>query len=447
MNDKTEQTAKGRVIIPYGRSVMALVVAHSLGKKGIEVIGSDSIDYTVLSFSNQVKKYFVYPDPLKNTEDFIDAMIKKIEEYKPTDGTPYVLMPIYKDTELFAKYKDRFPSYIKIACPEFETISKLQPKNHFAETMEELGLSSPKSWLPEDLAQLKELIETEIEFPILIKPYDQAGGRGVKKAKNKKELLDLWNENLKKYRQNSVIQEIIDGKDYCLTALFDHGECRASMAYRNLHRFPAESGAGILRETVDDSRFREVAIPLMKSLKWNGVAEFDFLWNEQDNMTPSLIEVNTRFWGGLFQSVESGIDFPWLLYKLAVDGTVENAGEARIGTRTKMPYIWLISAVRDVVKSKEDFKEIEKQGHMALEKLKDGDVIEGLKGYSRYFSAYIVEAFNFPKKISKFKQVLELGRTARNEFLSSDDPNVAFGVLFILSSLLKHGNLPDEVRF
>ena len=39
----------GRAIVMYGQSLMALEIAHSLGERGIEVIGCDDVDFTVLS--------------------------------------------------------------------------------------------------------------------------------------------------------------------------------------------------------------------------------------------------------------------------------------------------------------------------------------------------------------------------------------------------------------
>ena len=443
MNDKDLED--GRVILPYGRSVMALVAAHSLGKKGVEVIGCDSVDFTILSFSSHVSDYFVYPDFLKDEDAFVDFMIDKIKEFKPEDSRPYVLMPVYKDNDVLARHKEKFEPYIQVAAPDIEAIDKLHPKDNFARTMQALDVSSPKTWLPE---REEELQDMNMPFPALIKPYNQIGGRGIHKVNNLEELVKYWQENKRKYDQKSLIQELADGEDYCLTALFDHGECKASMAYRNVHRFPpTDSGAGILRETVPDKRFKKIASDLMKPLEWNGVAEFDFLWDEREDSTPVLIEVNTRFWGGLFQSVESGIDFPWLLYKLTVTGEVEDVSEATIGTRTKMPYIWLISAVKDAISSEEDFKRIEAKGQEALGQLKDGDAWEGLKGYSAYISDYLGETLNVTKKAKKLNKALEIGRTAQNEFLNSDDPYAAFGVLFILGSLIRHGELPQEVRF
>lgn len=51
-----------------------------------------------------------------------------------------------------------------------------------------------------------------------------------------------------------------------LTAICDHGEIITSMAYKNLYQFPRDTGAGIMRETIDDKPFLETARKLLKSL-------------------------------------------------------------------------------------------------------------------------------------------------------------------------------------
>lgn len=435
----------GRVIIPYGRSVMALVVAQSLAQKGVEVIGCDSVYFHVLSFSKHVKEDFIYPDPEKDEEAFLDFMLEKIEHYRPSDGRPYVLMPIYRDVQLFAKHRGRFPDYIKIAAPDYEAIDKLESKDRFAETVEELDVSAPKTWRPEDDEAFADLLD-DLPFPILIKPYDQAGGRGIHTAQNKSELKQLWHDNKQKYQQESLLQEVVEGQDYCFAGLFDDGVCKAGMAYRNVHKFPAESGAGILRETVECNRLQEIAQDLMGPLKWNGVAEFDFLWNGEEDMPPKMIEVNTRFWSGVFQTVKSGIDFPWLLYELTVSGHVENAPAAKIGTRTKMPYIWLYSALQDVFSDNEELEDIERRGQLAWQRMKDGHIIQGVKEYSQFLYDHAGESLNFPKKMDKIRKAWKQGEGAHDELLNEDDPYVAFGLLFILGSLIRHGELPQEIR-
>lgn len=446
MAETQENLTKGRVIIPYGRSIMALVAAHSLGKKGAEIIGCDSVDFTVLSFSRYVTANFIYTDPKKDEEKFIADILAKVKKYKPEDNRPYVLMPVFNDTFLFAKYRDRLEEHIKIAAPDYNALLKLGTKDRFAETVKALGVPVPETRLPETRQELENIAD-EIEYPVLIKPYNQVGGRGIHKVDNSEELLTYWDKNLEKYSQKSLIQDFATGKDYCLTTLFENGELKASMAYRNLHRFPVQSGAGVMRETVDDTRFVDVACKLMKPLKWNGIAEFDFIWDECEESTPALIEVNTRFWGGLFQSVESGIDFPWMLYRLTVDGHVEKAGKASIGTKTKVPYVWLISAIKDVTRSDEKFEQIRQKGKTAAEKMKQGKFLDGLKDYSIYLTQYVTESFNFPRKIKQLQQAIKTGKQARNELFNGEDPYAAFGILFIIGSLIRHGHLPEELKF
>jgi len=54
--------------------------------------------------------------------------------------------------------------------------------------------------------------------------------------------------------------------------------------------------------------------------------------------TPYLIEVNARFWGSLQLAVDAGVDFPWMLYRLAAGESVPPVDSYRIGIRNR----WLL---------------------------------------------------------------------------------------------------------
>lgn len=451
MNDKKhkgfskEDLSKGRVIVTYGRSLMALVSAHSLGCKGVEVISGDSIGFTVSSFSKHTVDNFIYTDPEKDPAQYLDDIEEAAKRFKPDDDRPYVLMPTYKDTKLLAENRDRFDGLIEIAAPDYESIVKLNSKDDLARTLEAHDISAPQTWLPQSREELEDLAP-DLDYPVIIKPYAQAGGRGIHKVDNAKELVELWDDNQSKYDQNSLVQAISDGEDYCLTGIFEQGELRGSMAYKNMYTFPEESGAGIMRETVDDGPLMAVASDLMKALEWNGIAEIDFLWDGNPDNTPELLEVNTRFWGGLFQSVDSGIDFPWMLYELTVLGRVETSGKPDIGSRTKMPYLWLAAAMKDIMDDSEARAVIEKQGKEALDRIKDGEILGGIQDYASYLSALLGHNLDFSSHAKKVDAVIKLGKSARSEVVDSDDPYAAFGVLFILDSLIRHGHLPSELK-
>src|SRR5690606_31194986 len=129
---------------------------------------------------------------------------------------------------------------------------------------------------------------------------------------------------------------------YCFCALCKDGEIVAHMAYRNLRGYTKGSGSGVLRETVDVAEFLPEARKLLRAVKWDGVCEIDYRWTGEPDDAPYLIEVNARFWAGLYQSLASGVDFPWLLFQLAAFGECETPDPAEIGLKTKVPMLWLI---------------------------------------------------------------------------------------------------------
>jgi len=55
-----------------------------------------------------------------------------------------------------------------------------------------------------------------------------------------------------------------------------------------------------------------------------------------------MIDINPRFWGSLAQGIASGVDFPYLLFKIAIDGDVEPVD----GFRTNVMTRWIGGDIR-----------------------------------------------------------------------------------------------------
>ena len=63
-----------------------------------------------------------------------------------------------------------------------------------------------------------------------------------------------------------------------------------------------------------------------------------------------LLEINGRFWGSLQLAVDAGIDFPYLLYRLAIDGDVEPVLTYDVGVRLRWwlgDVDWLLLRLRE----------------------------------------------------------------------------------------------------
>lgn len=420
---------------------MALTAVHSLGRRGIEVIGCDDVDMTVLSFSRHVSDYFTHAPYQDDMDQYLDDLEENIRKFKPEDDRPYLLMPMFRDAKILAKHRKRFEGLITITSPDFDGINQVNPKDVFAKTCENMGLDIPRTRQPSDLQAL-EAMKDDIEFPILIKPVDDVGGRGIHKAKDFAELSELYEESLASYSTPPLVQEVIDGEDYCLSTLCDNGKIVGQMAYKNLHQFPRDSGAGIMRETVDETPFIETAQKLLGGLKWHGIAQIDFRWSGRAEDPAYLIEVNPRFWAGLFHSVESGVDFPWLLYQLIAEGSVRDHSNVEIGAKTKVPGLWTISALQDIVESETHFDQLKQTWQQTWDANND---ISWREKFSRLGDA-LKDSVDGKDIFTKIKEMHETGKDAKSEFHSDDDPFTGLGVLFVASSLLKHGKLPPEIK-
>lgn len=438
----TDESQQGRAVVTYGRSLIALMIAQSLGPRGIDIIGCDSVDLTVLSFSKFVSKNFVYTPPAKCEGQFIEDLLRIVKQNKPDDGRPYVLIPAFDDAKVIARHRDRFKDHIIVACADYEAIDRVHPKDHFAATTSELDLESPKTWMPKDESELAQCLE-EIEFPVFIKPPNDVGGRGVSKQSNKSDLQAAFQELSEQYPGEQIlIQSLADGLEYCFCGLFDQGKLIASMVYHNLQKFPLESGPGVVRETVDSDRFDAIAKKLMKPLTWHGVVEIDFMWDEHENSTPIMIEVNPRFWQGLDHSIESDVDFPWLLYQLFVSGHVESDDEAIIGQTTIVPGLSTMARLEGFVGEALNFDDLEKKWPEIRKHLKRRNLAKA----AELFKDALGGSFSLNQAVSKFGVMLGEAEEADKISYSEDDPLIALGVLYVLASLVRHGELPPEIR-
>ena len=430
----------GRVIITYGRSLMALVIARSLSERGVEVIACDDVGMTVCSFSRHVQETFTVAPWDTEPEQFLQDLETAVLEYAPSDGRPYVLMPVFREIDLIARNRARFEPAIKLAAPPIASIELVMPKNRLTALAKEHGLDIPETWIPDSFEALAELAP-QLVYPIIVKPADGAGGRGVSGVNTAEDLKS--NAAELGFDPPPLIQECIDGDDYCVAVLARAGELKAIMAYRNLTRFPREAGAGAVRETVDAEPFREAAEKLLAATAWDGVAQLDFRWSGNAKDPPKLIEVNARFWAGIFHSVDSGVDFPWLLYRQTVGEDVAIHDDADVGSTTKTSGAWLLAAIEDVAASDPHFNAASEAWSEAKSKIKSGEVLAAFENAGKA----VKETFSLKTATEELRHALRALKDAPSELSEAKDPLVGLGALFVLSSLVRHGKLPPEVTY
>ncbi|VVB97353.1 D-alanine--D-alanine ligase [uncultured archaeon] len=168
---------------------------------------------------------------------------------------------------------------------------------------------------------MKQIIK-KIGFPVVIKPNHGFGAIGVRYANSLEEFEDVYARTVKQYGP-SIIQEFIKGKTYSSSALFNsNGQPRRICIQQGLRESPPTGGTQIYTISTRQPEILECTIELLKALKWYGIAELDFILDDRDQR-PKLLEINPRLYSSVCLPIAAGVDYPYLLYRLATEGDVE----------------------------------------------------------------------------------------------------------------------------
>jgi len=123
-------------------------------------------------------------------------------------------------------------------------------------------------------------------------------------------------------------------------------------------------------------------------------------------------------------------------------GEITDMEKAIIGARTKVPGIWSIPAIQDLVDNSTDFEKIK----TAFTDIWNNEKDLSWKEKFSSFQTSIKQSFDNNKFDETFQDIKDKNSTAISEYDFSEDPKSSLGILFIISSLLKHGELPPEVK-
>jgi ATP-grasp in the biosynthetic pathway with Ter operon len=207
-----------------------------------------------------------------------------------------------------------------------------------------------------------------------------------------------------------------------------------------LRTYTVKSGTGVLRETVCSPAMEATGAALLSSLGWHGVAEIDFRWDGWE-ATPLLIEVNPRFWGGLPQSVASGWDYPYLLYRLAVEGTVVPVEAHDSGAKTETPIMAIMATLEEIVSDNTKMDAMRR----AYDELRSTSARGNRLAPLHNFFRNITKTVDVRERWERARKLLDDHRRTVSDVWRWDDPLPALGVLYPLAVFMKNGKVSTEL--
>jgi predicted ATP-grasp superfamily ATP-dependent carboligase len=325
-----------KVLILDGMWNKTLAAVRSLGRRGFHVTVGERTRLASALFSRYCAKRLIYSSPEERPGAFLDDLEKEL-----SCGCYDVVFPMEWTTQILLtdpENRRRLERYAKIPFAESTLAQSVNDKAQLLRYAKDHGTDIPETYYIEDMNVL-DRIAGKMEYPAVIKPRISSGSRGMLYVGNEQELRRNYSLVHERY-PFPLVQEYIpgDGEVYGVGALLNfQSQVRASFVYRRIRSYPVAGGPSTLRESVKRKDLQDIAESLLQSLKWTGIAHVEFKVDSRDGR-PKLLEINPRFWGSLALAVEAGVDFPYLLCKLAMEGDVDQVSDYATGIQLR----WLI---------------------------------------------------------------------------------------------------------
>ncbi len=339
------------VLIAEGYVPTCLPVIRSLGKKAVNTAVLTSFSVYTSRFSKYCKKQFLVPSTSLENEyvQAVEKIVRKVKFDMLFPLSEWSLMPISKN-------RDKIAPRVKLPLASHESILACFDKRSTLKLAEEQDVPVPLTRQVKDTSELK-LAAEEMTYPCVVKPrwsmvwqkdraFDRRGGF----VNSPSELIATYN-SIHQYFPYPLIQEYVPGVNYSIATVYNKGKPRAFCSIKVQRAWPRNGGNSCFRESAPlDPRMKKYAEKLLEALNWHGIAEVEFKLDPRDN-TPKLMEINPRFWGSLCVAIKAGVDFPYLLYKITMDGDTKGTFNYKVGVKGRyleQEILYLASLIKDV---------------------------------------------------------------------------------------------------
>ena len=267
----------------------------------------------------------------------------------------------------------------------------LKSTNKFAmrNALSEKGVPCPKYILADDSVKLEDI---DLEYPIIVKPTDRSGSRGVIKLLNKSGLMSaISSARDVGFEKKAIIEEFIEGKEYSVECISFNGQHKLLAVTEKF-----TTGSPNFIETghfepapLNDATYdhvREVVFSALDALEIrNGASHSEIMIH--DNGTIKVVEIGGRMGGDCIGSslvrLTTGIDFVHAVIDVALGQEPDlSAGEKYAAAGIKFIFSREDAKYCDMICEKYPYMIIEKE----VEEITDRIVVDS----STRFGYFIV---------------------------------------------------------
>ena len=306
------------VLITESQSRAALSVIRSLGKKGIRVAAADHDRAALAFFSRYCRRRLLYPDPQRYPEEYSRVVIEELTR-RPYD----VVMPLFDECLLpLAKRKETVQQLTRFPYLGYDGLLPGRDKALTIDIARRCGLRTPVTFTVHDHSDAERAL-AGCSLPLIVRPRESGASYGLNRVVRAE---DVWPtcERVAREFGPVIIQEYIPwgGSTYDVDVLMNRdSEPRAVVVCNRLRTYPAMAGPTSCGQATHRPDLADMALTLLKEMRWFGPGEVEFRIDPRDDHAV-FMELNPRLWGSLHTGIIAGVDFPYLLYRMAMDGDI-----------------------------------------------------------------------------------------------------------------------------
>lgn len=345
----SENNEKDSIVVLQTPKLHGVECVRSLSRAGVHTIAVASSRINPAVWSRYTDESLVIPSPNNDLSTYSDILQLLAQR---TDVR--TILPVSEpDIYVLAKHRPELARYVSPLWPSLETLNVAHDRLRMAEAAMNAGIPVPVT---------RPLGEADsIEGDLIVKPryalltndyvdsYDENTCRRISKTKYFQSNSEIDHQALQtEFAHEPIVQEFVSGAgvEYSCRVLCDHGEPVVASMKRQLRGDSYAGGGSVYRESMYDSRLKELTTTLLEAIDWHGIASVEFL-KDTETGEFMLMEINPRFPGSLSMDLQAGVDFPRYYYELATGTMRERDPQSKIGVAThdilgELRYLWSV---------------------------------------------------------------------------------------------------------
>lgn len=198
----------------------------------------------------------------------------------------------------------------------YATSLEIHHKDKYRALATRLGIPTPRALVVRSIADFEAAI-AQLTFPIIVKPVDLTGGKGIHRAANTDEAREAYKDACSRTRQDHiVVEEFVQGSNHGFSAMLVKGKVAFAFSDNEQYYINKYMVSGANSPSTSSNKtlamLREYSERIAQELHLvDGILHIQYI--ERADGTPVIIEICRRPPGDLyikFVKYATGVDYP-----------------------------------------------------------------------------------------------------------------------------------------